>query len=272
MSALKRNNVKVFGQGSRTILFAHGFGCDQAMWRWVAPAFLADYRVVLFDQVGTGGSDAAEYTPEKYNGLQAYADDIIEICEALDLRDTILVGHSVAAMISMLAAIRRPERFSRLVMLSPSPCYMNKGDYRGGFEEDDLRLMLTYLGENFGAWAQSMAPLIMGNADRPALATELTESFCRFHPEAAMQFARLTFLSDNRADLGKLRVPSLIAQCSEDAIAPEDVGRYMHAHLPGSTYVKLRATGHCPNLSAPEETVAAIKSFIERAGFLHGHA
>lgn len=272
MSALKRNNVKVFGNGPKTIMFAHGFGCDQSMWRWVAPAFLADYRVILFDQVGTGESDASQYSFEKYNSLQAYSNDILEICEELNLNETVLVGHSVAAIISLLAAISRPDFFSKLVMVAPSACYINREDYFGGFEEADLHTMLDYLNENFAAWAQNMAPTIMGNADRPELAMELNESFCRFHPAAARQFARLTFLSDNRADLKKLQVPALIAQCSEDAIAPEAVGQYIHAHLANSVFVKLQATGHCPNMSAPGETVEAIKAFIEPASSKHRHA
>lgn len=263
MKAVKRNNVWVGGQGRTPIIFGHGFGCDQSMWRLVAPAFLAGARVILFDQVGTGGSDSSQYDPLKYTSLQAYADDIIEVCEEMDVHDAVFVGHSVCAMIGMLAVIKAPRLFSRLVMVSPSPCYINRDGYHGGFEEDDIRLMLGYLNDNFEAWARTMGPAIMGNPDRPDLGLELAESFCRFHPVAAREFARLTFTSDNRADLGKVQVPTLIMQCSQDPIAPESVGQFVHENIRGSSLVKLKATGHCPNMSAPDETIAAIKAFLQ---------
>jgi sigma-B regulation protein RsbQ len=260
--ALKKNHVKLSGQGRQPIMFAHGFGCHQSMWRFVTPAFADDYQIVLFDHVGHGGSDAATYDRGKYSSLDGYADDVLAICHELDLTDVIFVGHSVSAMIGALAAIREPGRLARLVMIGPSPCYINDGDYVGGFKREDIEGLLDFLDSNHLGWSSTMAPVIMGNPERPELSDELTNSFCRTDPEIAKEFARVTFLSDNRADLPALTTPALILQCSEDAIAPEQVGRYVHQSLPGSQFVQMRATGHCPNLSAPEETIAAIKAFL----------
>ena len=262
MSVLKRNNVKVLGRGTQPIVFAHGFGCDQNMWRFVAPAFEADYRVVLFDHVGAGRSDLRAWSRTKYADLEGYARDVLEICAALDLRDVIFVGHSVSAMIGVLAARSEQDRFARLVLVGPSPRYVNEGDYVGGFTREDIEGLLDLLDSNYLGWTSSMAPAIMGNADRPELAAELADSFCRTDPDIARHFARVTFLSDNRDDLACMAVPSLVLQCSEDAIAPTQVGEYVHRHLANSRLVHLRAEGHCPNLSAPEETVAAIRAFL----------
>jgi sigma-B regulation protein RsbQ len=256
------NNVHVTGSGSRPMLFAHGFGCDQSMWRYVAPAFEADHRVVLFDHIGAGDSDVAAYSRAKYSTLAGYADDVLAICRAFDLRDVVYVGHSVSAMIGVLAALKEPERFSRLVLVSPSPRYIDDGEYVGGFSKADIEGLLELLDGNHMAWSSMLAPKIMGNPERPELAEELTSSFCRMDQAIARRFARVTFLSDNRADLPKLRVPALILQCMQDAIAPEAVGEYVHQHLAGSRLVKLAATGHCPNLSAPAETIAAIRGFV----------
>jgi sigma-B regulation protein RsbQ len=244
------------------MIFAHGFGCDQAMWRYVAPAFEGDHRVVLFDHVGAGGSDLAAYEPERYASLDGYAADVVDICRELDLSDAIFVGHSVSAMIGVLAAARAPERIGMLVLVGPSPRYLDDTDYRGGFSRADIEELLDALDSNFLGWSSQMAPAIMGNPDRPELGAELTESFCRTDPEIAARFARVTFTSDNRADLGTVRVPTLVMQCSDDVIAPRGVGEYVHAHIPGSTFVQLAATGHCPNLSAPQETIDAIRAFI----------
>ncbi len=262
MSVLRRNNVKISGSGQQAMIFAHGFGCDQHMWRFVAPAFENDYRIILFDHVGAGRSDLSAYSPEKYSTLQGYADDVLEICRALRVRNGIFVGHSVSAMIGVLAAIKEPERFAKLVLVGPSPRYINDGDYLGGFERQDIEELLVFLDDNYLGWSSTMAPTIMGNPERPELGEELTNSFCRTHPEIAKQFARVTFLSDNRSDLPKLKTRSLILQCSEDVIAPEPVGRYLHDRLADSCFVMMKATGHCPNLSAPDETIAAIKSFV----------
>ncbi|MBB6396545.1 sigma-B regulation protein RsbQ [Actinomadura coerulea] len=265
MSALSRNNVQDLGRRSaQPMLFAHGFGCDQTMWRLTAPAFEADHRVVLFDHVGLGNSDVSAYSADRYGTLDAYADDVLDIVHELDLRDVIFVGHSVSAMIGVLAANREPDRFARLVLVGPSPRYVDDGDYVGGFTGADITELLESLESNFLGWSSRMGPLIMGNPERPELGRELTNSFCRTDPDIMRQFARVTFLSDNRADLPVLNVPTLVLQCSEDIIAPEAVGDYVHGAIPGSELVRLRATGHCPNLSAPEETIAAIKAFLRK--------
>lgn len=244
------------------MLFAHGFGCDQGMWRYVAPAFERDHRVVLFDHIGAGGSDLSAYSRTKYSSLAGYADDVLAICGELELGDITFVGHSVSAMIGVLAAIKEPTRFSRLVLIAPSPRYIHDTGYVGGFTKNDIDGLLELLDGNFMAWSSMLAPTIMGNPDRPELGAELTTSFCRTNPDIARHFARVTFLSDNRADLPKLQVPSLILQCSQDAIAPAVVGEYVHRNLAHSKLVQLQATGHCPNLSAPEETIAAIRAFL----------
>jgi sigma-B regulation protein RsbQ len=262
MSVVERNNVHVSGRGQVPMVFAHGYGCDQTMWRSVAPAFEDDYRVVLFDHVGSGRSDPAAFERGKYSTLSGYAADVLELCAELRLERAVYVGHSVSAMVGVLAAIREPARFSALVLVAPSPCYLNDGDYHGGFERQEIDGLLESLESNYLGWSSAMAPVIMGNPDRPQLAEELTNSFCRTDPEKARVFARATFLSDNRADLPRSRTPSLILQCSQDRIAPEDVGRYLHRALPDSELVVMRATGHCPNLSAPEETIAAMRAFL----------
>jgi sigma-B regulation protein RsbQ len=263
MDVLKRNNVKVSGAaGGQAMIFAHGFGCDQNMWRFVTPAFEDDYRVVLFDHVGAGLSDPSAYSRGKYESLKGYATDVLEICRELGLTRAVFVGHSVSAMIGVLAALQEPDRFERLVLVGPSPRYIDDGDYVGGFSREDIDGLLESLDSNYLGWSSAMAPVIMGNPDRPELGSELTNSFCRTNPEIAKHFARVTFLSDNRADLAKLKIRSLILQCQEDAIAPQVVGEYVHAQIPGSELVLLKATGHCPNLSAPAETIAAIQGFL----------
>jgi sigma-B regulation protein RsbQ len=263
VTVVARNNVSDHGpHAGQPMLFAHGFGCDQNMWRHVWPAFADRYRVVLFDHVGAGGSDVSAFSRDRYASLQGYADDVLEICDELGLTDVIFVGHSVSAMMGVLAAAAEPERFSRLVLVGPSPRYIDDGGYVGGFTREDIDGLLESLDSNYLGWSSAMAPVIMGNADRPELAGELETSFCRADPEIAAQFARTTFLSDNRDDLGRVSTPSLILQCARDAIAPEAVGRYVHESLPGSVFVQMQATGHCPNLSAPEETIAAIQNFL----------
>ena len=263
MGVRTRNHVQVSGQpGGRPIVFAHGFGCDQNMWRFVAPEFEPDHRVVVFDYVGAGGSDLAAYDPERYASLDGYATDVVEIAEELDLEDAIFVGHSVSSMVGVLAAKRVPGRFGKLVLVGPSPRYIDDDGYTGGFSREDIEELLESMDANFLGWSSAMAPAIMGNADRPELGEELTESFCRTDPEIAARFARATFLSDNRADLRAVNLPTLVLQCSDDVIAPEAVGHYVHASIPGSEFVQLAATGHCPNLSAPGETTEAIRAFV----------
>ena len=263
MDARRRNNVKVSGrEDGQPMLFAHGFGCDQNMWRFVAPAFEATHRVVTFDHVGAGRSDASAYDPARYDTLHGYAKDVLEICAALDLRRVIFVGHSVSSMIGALAAIEEPARFDALVMVGPSPRYVDAPGYVGGFSRADVDGLLESLESNYLGWSAAMAPVIMGNPDKPDLGAELTNSFCRTDPGIARQFARVTFLSDNRADLPRVPVRTLVLQCSDDVIAPRSVGEYVHRQIPGSRLVHMKAAGHCPNLSAPEETVAAIQSFV----------
>ena len=245
------------------MVFAHGFGCDQNMWRHVWPAFAADHRIVLFDHVGHGHSDHSAFDPERYATLDGYASDVLEICDELGLdEDVVFVGHSVSAMIGALAAIAEPERFAALVMIGPSPRYLDDDGYAGGFARADIDGLLESLGANYLGWSSTMAPVIMGNPDRPELGEELTELFCATDPEIARHFARVTFLSDNRADLPRIPTRSLVLQCADDVIAPTAVGEYVHAHLPDSALVYLDATGHCPNLSAPQETIAAIRAFL----------
>jgi sigma-B regulation protein RsbQ len=263
MSVTARNNVALSGPpGAQPMLFAHGFGCDQNMWRHVAPEFADEYRIVLFDHVGAGKSDLSAYDRRKYATLQGYADDILEICRELELRDVVFVGHSVSAMMGVLAAAQEPDRFAKLILVGPSPRYLDDGDYVGGFTREDIDGLLEQLDSNYLGWAQALAPAIMGTPDRPELGEELTDSFCRTDPEIAKHFARVTFLSDNRADLGRVTLPTLVLQCSDDVIAPTAVGEYVHDRLPNSELVLLSATGHCPNLSAPDETVAAIRAFL----------
>ena len=263
MNVLQRNNVQVSGpETGQPMVFAHGFGCDQNMSRYVTPAFEDEYRIVLFDHVGAGNSDLSAYNRTKYGSLQGYASDVLDICRELDLNRVVFVGHSVSAAIGMLAVIEEPQRFEALVLVSPSPCYIDDGDYVGGFTREDIDGLLESLDSNYLGWSSAMAPAIMGNPDRPELGAELTNSFCRTDPEIARHFARVTFLSYNRVDLPKVKVRSLVLQCSDDAIAPRSVGEYVHRNLPGSEMVLMQATGHCPNLSAPEETIAAIKGFL----------
>ena len=266
MSAVARNNVNLHGpEHARPIVFAHGFGCDQNMWRYVWPDFAEDHRVVLFDHVGAGGSDLAAFDRTRYTSLHAYADDVRDICRELELDDVIFVGHSVSAMVGVLAAAAEPARFGSLVLVGPSPRYIDDEGYRGGFTTQDIEELLDSMDSNYLGWSSAMAPVIMGNDGRPELGEELTASFCATDPDIARQFARVTFTSDNRIDLERVATPSLVLQCSDDPIAPEEVGRYVAARLPRAEYVQLEATGHCPNLSAPEETVAAIRAYLDRS-------
>jgi sigma-B regulation protein RsbQ len=263
MDPLLRCKVSVSGRpDGPAIVFSHGFGCDQGMWRHVAPAFEQTHRVVLFDHIGFGGSDATAHDPLRHASLDGYADDVLEIAAALDLTDAVFVGHSVSSMIGALATVRDPARFRDLVMVAPSPCYLDDGDYRGGFTPADVEGLLDSLAGNFLGWSATMAPVIMGNPERPELGEELVSSFCRTDPKIAESFARVTFLSDNRADLAAVPARCLVLQCSDDALAPEAVGRFVHAQLPDSEFVLMAATGHCPQLSAPAETIAAMKAFL----------
>ena len=260
-----RNNVRIFGRGTQPMLFAHGFGCDQNMWRFITPAFENQYKIVLFDYVGCGQSDISAYNKDRYAALEGYAQDVLEICHALHLANVIFVGHSVSSMVGMLAAIEEPALFSKLIMIGPSPCYFNDEEYQGGFSRPDLEGLLDTMERNYIGWSNFLAPQIMGNPDRPELAAELTTSFCSTDPVVARHFAEATFFSDNRGDLKKTKTPSLILQCTDDIIAPLSVGEYLSANLPHSTFKLLKATGHCPHMSEPDETIDAINQYLGMA-------
>ncbi|OEJ62256.1 sigma factor sigB regulation protein rsbQ [Streptomyces agglomeratus] len=259
----RRNNVTVVGnpQGP-AVMLAHGFGCDQNMWRLTVPALVENYRVVLFDYVGSGRSDLSAFSEERYSSLEGYARDVVEVCEALELRDVAFVGHSVSAMVGVLAANMAPERIGAMVMVAPSPRYIDDDGYRGGFSAEDIDELLTSLESNYLGWSAAMAPVIMGNEERPELGEELTNSFCATDPDMARVFARTTFLSDSRDDLKSVRVPTLVLECTQDAIAPREVGAFVHRAIPGSKLSTLDATGHCPHMSAPEATNRAITGFL----------
>ena len=271
MSIQQRNNVHSSGEGSPTIVFAHGFGCDQTMWRYLHPDFAGRHKIVLFDLVGSGQSDLAAYDYAKYESLHGYAADLLEIMDEFASGPIIYVGHSVSAMIGMLAAIEAPERFVANVMVGPSPSFINDGEYVGGFTRSDIDGLLETLESNYLGWSSTMAPVIMGSPDQPELGVELTNSFCRTDPEIAKHFARVTFLADHRADLKRVTTPTLILQSSDDLLAPLGVGEYMLAQIPGSTLSVVDNVGHCPHLSAPCASVDAIKAFLRQLGLTdHG--
>jgi sigma-B regulation protein RsbQ len=261
-SVIERNNVRVTGAGDQPMLFAHGFGCDQNMWRYVVPAFADDYKIVLFDYVGSGLSDKSHYDRDRYGSLSGYAQDVLDVVHALDLHDVIFVGHSVSSMVGVLATNREPDRFERLILIGPSPRYINEDGYVGGFERADIDGLFEMMDKNFIGWANFLAPAIMKNPDRPELGAELTESFCSTDPIIARRFAEATFYADNRGDLAAVTVPSLILQCSDDMVAPREVGNYLNAHLPASTLRVMSANGHCPHMSHPDETIALMKEYL----------
>jgi len=261
MSVLRRNNVMLIGKGP-PMLFLHGFGCDQNMWRLLAPHFAETHTCILMDLVGSGKSDLAAYDRQRYDTLHAYAEDVCEVLEEVASAPAICIGHSVSAMIGLLANLRCPDAFLAQVMVGPSPCYINDGDYVGGFERKDIESLLETMESNYLGWSSNMAPAIMGAPEQPELAVELTNSFCRTDPEIAKQFARVTFLSDLRSELPRLHAPTLILQCSDDLIAPRAVGEYMHRQIPNSTLAIIDNVGHCPHLSAPSASATAIERFI----------
>jgi len=262
MDVLKRNNVRIIGEGNQTIIFAHGFGCDQNVWRHLIQAYQNRYQLVLFDFVGAGQSDLSAYNSERYQSMDGYVADVLEVIEALALKQVIFIGHSVSCMIGARAALAQPAYFSDLIFVAPSPCYFNDGDYMGGMEKEDLEALFNMMDSNYLGWSGDMAPLIMGNADRPELSGELTANFCATDPDIAREFARVTFYTDCRTDLKSLTVPSLTLQCAEDILAPIVVGQYINQHTPGNTLVLLEATGHCPHLSAPAKTIEAIDGYL----------
>lgn len=263
VSVIERNNINILGKGTQPLLFVHGYGCDQNMWRYVYPFFEEDYKIILLDLVGAGKSDQSSYSEDKYGTLEGYAEDIIEICNELNLQDVILIGHSVSSMIAVLAEIADPEKFAHLILVSPSPRFLNEEGYIGGFEKEDIDELMDALDSNYLGWSANITPVIMGNPNKPELAEELNNSFCRTNPDIAKHFAKVTFLSDNRMDLPRVKTPTLVLQCSEDLLAPREVGEYVNEKIKNSKFHLLKATGHCPNLSAPEETVQAIKLYLE---------
>jgi len=263
---LFRNNVKVKGHGSQSIIFAPGFGCDQTVWKSVAEAFEKDYQIILFDYVGSGRSDIHAYDSKRYSSLAGYAQDVLDVCSALDLKNTVFVGHSVGSMIGMLASLSHPEYFSHLVMIGPSPCYLNDPPhYYGGFEKEDLLGLIDMMDKNYIGWANVFASTVTNNPERPEVKHQLEERFCSTDPIIARQFAEAAFFADTRSDLIKVTVPSLILQCSNDIIAPLAVGEYIHQHLPNSMLKYMDATGHCPHMSHPEETIRLIRQYLSMA-------
>lgn len=266
MDVISRNHVTVLGKGGPVLMFSHGFGCDQSMWHGVARSFADDHRVVLFDHVGAGGSDASAYCPERHGALEGYADDAIEVCDALGLRDVIFVGHSVSATIGVLAAVRRPELFAGLTLVCPSPRYINTDCYHGGFEERDVDELLTLLDINALDWSATMAPVVMGEGADPAIQGDWRESVCKIDPTIAKAFARATFKSDHRAEYREVRAPTLIVACRDDALAPQEVSAFVHDAIPGSRLITLDTTGHCPHMTEPRAVMAALREFLGSGG------
>lgn len=259
---LKRNNVRVFGDGIQPILFSHGYGCDQQMWRFITPAFTEKYKVVLFDHLGSGKSDSSAYDYDKYDHLSGYAEDLVEICEALSLENIILVGHSVSSIVGALAVKIKPDLFDQLIMLGPSPRYINDGDYFGGFDQQDIDSLVETLESNYLGWSSFISPVIIGNPDKEEFATELKNSFCSMDPDIAKHFAKVTFVGDYRDELRHVKIPTLIIQSHPDAIAPIEVGKYVHEQIPGSEYVQLASAGHCPHLTSPELLISTLKTYL----------
>jgi sigma-B regulation protein RsbQ len=262
MSVKFRNALRVAGSGEATMVFAHGFGCDQTMWRFLAPAYEDRFRTITYDLTGCGLSDLAAYDRSRHGSLHGHVDDLLEIVEAAAPGPVVFVGHSVGATIGLLATIRAPQRFAAQVMVGPSPCYIDDGDYVGGFSRTDIGELLDTMDGNYLDWAHSVAPMIMGAPNQPLLREELTARFARNEPGIARHFARVTFLSDHRADVPRSTVPALILQCSDDLIAPRAVGDWLHRHLPSSTLRVVRNVGHCPHMSAPTESSSAIDAFL----------
>lgn len=262
-STVDRNNVIQFGSANRPMMFAHGYGCDQKMWRFITPEFENEHKIILFDHTGSGNSDKSAYDFEKYDSLQGYAQDIIEICDELKISKIIFVGHSVSCMIGVLAAIQRPDLFDKLVLIGPSPCYINYDNYLGGFSRIDIEDMVDTLESNYLGWSSYITPVIAGHPDEPEHEDELHNSFCRMNPEIAKHFARVTFLSDNRDDLAKLTVPAQVIQSNPDVIAQNTVGMFVHNQLKNSIYTQIEVPGHIPHLTNPAATISAMREFIK---------
>lgn len=259
----KKNNINIFGKGTQPMLFAHGYGCNQEMWRLVTPAFEEDYQIHLFDHVGSGESQVEKYDFSKYKSLQGYADDLIDICDSLSLKRSVLVAHSVSSMIATLAAVSRPDLFDKLIMIGPSPRYINEGEYFGGFDQQDIDELIETLESNYLGWSSFITPVIVGNPEKEEYSNELHTSFCSMDPAIAKHFAKVTFTGDNRQDLQKLKTPTLIIQTHPDVIAPKEVGNYVHSQISNSELVQLDCSGHCPHLTAPDLVIEAIRNFLK---------
>lgn len=262
-SVIYRNNVTQFGKGTQPLLFAHGYGCDQNMWRFITPEFENDYKILLFDHVGSGKSDASAYDFEKYDSLHGYAEDIVAICDELKLSKVIFVGHSVSCMIGILGSIQRPKLFEKLVLIGPSPCYIDQDDYKGGFSRKDIEDMVDTLESNYLGWSSHITPVIAGHPEKPEHSEELHNSFCQMNPEIAKHFAKVTFLGDNREDLSKVSVPAQIIQSHPDVISQREVGLYVHKNIQNSIYTQIEVPGHIPHLTNPLATTNAIRQFLK---------
>lgn len=260
---IARNNVKIFGEGEQTLLLAHGFGCDQNMWRFVKSDLGKKYRLVLFDYVGSGKSDLASFSSEKYSALDGYAENIIDVCRALNLEKVTIVGHSVSSMIGLIASIDSPQYFANMVMICPSPCFLNfPPNYFGGFERKDLEELIDLMDKNYIGWANYLAPLVMGSNNSPELIGEMSGSFCSTDPIIARVFAEATFFSDHRDILPKAKHPALVLQSRVDALASPSVGEYVQNNLPNSKMEIIDAEGHCLHMTCPEKIVQQIIDFV----------
>ncbi len=261
---IRRNNVKITGSGQQVMLMAHGFGCNQLMWRFLTPELSSQYKIVLFDYVGSGGSNLAAYSRQKYSDLEGYAQDIIDICNTLDLQNVVLVGHSVSSIISLIAAQQIPQRIHSLVMVCPSPCFLNHPpDYLGGFNREDLTELIDLMDKNYIGWAQYLAPLVAGNLDKDFVSNELAESFCSTNPITAKNFAKATFFSDYRSLLPLNNHPVLLLQSQTDALASLFIGDYMHKHTPKSVLQVVEAKGHCLHMTHPQQVAGYIQHFMQ---------
>ncbi|MEW6491595.1 MAG: alpha/beta hydrolase [Cyanobacteriota bacterium] len=257
-SIMQRNNVQVLGDGPQTIIFAHGFGSDQMAWRHQVATFASDFRIILFDHVGAGKSDFSAYSPRRYSSIYSYADDLLDLCAELKLTKSILVGHSVSGMVSLLAALVEPDCFSQLIFISASPRYLNDVGYYGGFEQSDLDALYEAMSTNYYAWASGFAPIAMATQDKPELAKEFANTLAAIRPDIAQAVSRVIFQSDHRAELPRLKIPTVILQASDDIAVPPEVGQYMANVIPHSKLIKINAKGHLPHLSAPDVVTSAI--------------
>ena len=262
MNALKKNNVTITGLGTQPLIFAHGFGTDQSAWRFIQNDFEDRFKLILYDNVAAGKSDDTVFSPNKYNNLYTYANDLLDICREIDLSDAYFVGHSVSGMIGMLAAIEEPRYFSKIVMVGASPRYLNDDGYVGGFDQTGIDRLYAAMTANYYAWVNGFAGLAMGNPDRPELSQEFARTLSSIRPDIAISVAKTVFQSDYRSELPKFGIETLILQSTDDIAVPQEVGEYLHAHLKGSKLINVNSTGHLPHISAPREVSKAVSDFI----------